>query len=267
MKHNSVIETFMTDTSMRRISDNTWPDAIFLDLDDTIIAYSYGAEECWEGLCNRYAERIGGMSREALRAALRDVQRWFWQDQERHRRGRLNLQRARREIVEQAFRNLGIGHQALAEEMADSFTSMREERIELFPGVVDALSALRRRIGFLALITNGHAVPQRRKIARFGLAGFFDYILVEGEFGAGKPDEQVYLHCLEQLKVAPEMTWMVGDNLEWDVAAPQRLGMKGIWLDHAAKGLPEGASVRPDRIIRHLSELLDGADHHPSGSA
>ena len=49
---------------------------------------------------------------------------------------------------------------------------------------------------------------------------------------------------------------MVGDNLEWDVAAPQRLGIVGIWLDVLGTGLPEASAVTPDRIIRSLSELL-----------
>ena len=241
----------------QNMTQNTWPRAIFLDLDDTIVAYSYGAAECWERLCTEYAERIGMVHGDALSAALRDVQRWYWADTERHRRGRLDLQRARREIVGQAFSNLGLAQQHLAEEMADRFTFTREDAVELFPGAMDALRALRCQIECLALITNGNAVPQRKKIVKFGLEGFFDCILVEGEFGAGKPDEKVYLHCLEQLNVEPGSTWMVGDNLEFDVAAPKRLGIKGIWLDHAAKGMPEDISVRPDRIIRHLSELLE----------
>jgi putative hydrolase of the HAD superfamily len=52
---------------------------------------------------------------------------------------------------------------------------------------------------------------------------------------------------------------MVGDQLEWEVAAPQRLGIKGIWVDVLGDGLPEASPVRPDRIIRRLSELLVAA--------
>jgi putative hydrolase of the HAD superfamily len=48
---------------------------------------------------------------------------------------------------------------------------------------------------------------------------------------------------------------MVGDNLEWDVAAPQRLGIYGIWVDRGGAGIPPGNGVRPDRIVRSLSEL------------
>ena len=49
---------------------------------------------------------------------------------------------------------------------------------------------------------------------------------------------------------------MVGDNLEWEVAAPQRLGIFGIWFDAACKGLPRDTHIKPDRIVASLSELL-----------
>jgi putative hydrolase of the HAD superfamily len=57
------------------------------------------------------------------------------------------------------------------------------------------------------------------------------------------------------LGVEAHQTWMVGDNLEWEVAAPQRLGIYSIWHDHLGEGLPPGSPVRPDRIIRTIAEL------------
>ena len=44
-------------------------------------------------------------------------------------------------------------------------------------------------------------------------------------------------------------------NLEWDVAAPQALGMTGVWIDARGRGVPEHSSVRPDHIIRSLAAL------------
>jgi putative hydrolase of the HAD superfamily len=41
------------------------------------------------------------------------------------------------------------------------------------------------------------------------------------------------------------------------VAAPQRLGLRGIWVDRERTGLPEGATVRPHRIVREFCEVLD----------
>jgi putative hydrolase of the HAD superfamily len=59
--------------------------------------------------------------------------------------------------------------------------------------------------------------------------------------------------------VRPEEAWMVGDNLEWDVAAPQRLGLRGVWVDGPGQGLPRGADVVPHRVIRVFPELLEPA--------
>jgi hypothetical protein len=56
--------------------------------------------------------------------------------------------------------------------------------------------------------------------------------------------------------VGPHETWIVGDNLEWEIVAPQRLGIYAIWYDGYGVGLPRNSAIRPDRIIRRLSELL-----------
>lgn len=232
------------------------PKAILLDLDDTILAFSESADRCWKRLCDQFAPRIEGLTPEALFAVIQEVRDWFWGDPERHRRGRLDMTTARREVVSGAFRRLGIDTPALANEMADAFTLEREEEVQLFPGAVETLRRLRERGVRLALLTNGNADFQRRKIERFGLAPFFDCIVIEGEFGVGKPDERVYLHALDRLNVTSGEAWMVGDNLEWDVAAPQRLGIFCVWNDFAGIGLPEGSPARPDRIIRSLTELV-----------
>jgi putative hydrolase of the HAD superfamily len=95
------------------------------------------------------------------------------------------------------------------------------------------------------------------KVERFDLARHFDCICVEGELGWDKPDERVYVRALKSLNVEPQRVWMVGDNLEWDVAAPMRLGIGGIWYDRFKAGPPHGHEPAPSRIIRRLSELLD----------
>ena len=68
----------------------------------------------------------------------------------------------------------------------------------------------------------------------------FDHIQIEGEHGFGKPEERAYLHAMQALGVAAPETWMVGDNLEWEVVAPQRLGIYAIWIDVHGDGLPAG---------------------------
>lgn len=80
--------------------------------------------------------------------------------------------------------------------------------------------------------------------------------LIEGELGFGKPDLRVYKVALDRLNVTPDQAWMVGDNLEWDIAAPRSLGIYSIWNDYKNKGLPKNSKIIPDRIINNISELL-----------
>ena len=119
----------------------------------------------------------------------------------------------------------------LAIRLADRFTAYREEEMFVFPGAHDAIDALKAHGVKLALVTNGAAGTQRAKVERFALTHRFDHIQIEGEHGFGKPEERAYLHAMEALGVTAPETWMIGDNLEWEVVAPQRLGIYAIWID------------------------------------
>jgi putative hydrolase of the HAD superfamily len=126
----------------------------------------------------------------------------------------------------------------------------------LFPGAVAALEQLRQQGTRLALVTNGDRRHQRRKIDDNGIARFFEVVVIEGEFGVGKPDSAVYRQALRALGAAPTEAWMVGDHLVFDVDAPQQLGLRGVWMDRGGRGLPADSAVRPHRIIRSLDELI-----------
>lgn len=232
------------------------PKAILLDLDDTIIDFGSSAGPAWRAVCEAGSQEVTGLDAEALFDAITAIRKWYWADPERHREGRADLRAASTRIVEQALAGLGHDRPQLARAMAESYRDFRAAAIRLFPGALDALERLRDLGIRLGLVTNGTGADQRAKIDRFGLARYFDHILIEGEFGYGKPEPRVYTAAMHVLGTQPPVTWFVGDNLEWDVAAPQRLGLHAVWLDAARAGLPPGAPVRPQRIIHSLAELL-----------
>jgi putative hydrolase of the HAD superfamily len=232
------------------------PKAILLDLDDTILALSNTSDPCWRSVCERFATRVAGLTPEVLFDGIKESAARFWGDRQRAHRGRLDLKSARREIVAAAFARLGLDAPDLACEIADTYTVERLLALYPFPRAVETVQYLRGQGIRLALVTNGSGESQRHKIDRFGLAPLFDCIIIEGEFGTGKPDERVYRYALDQLNVKPEETWMVGDDLEADVAAPQRLGITGIWVDSAGRGLPESSPTHPDHVVRSLIELI-----------
>ena len=228
--------------------------ALLIDLDDTLLDYSGGVDDCWLGACS--ALTPVGVDPASLAEAVARARRWFWSDPERQRRERVNMLGAWRKITSQALEEIGVPDGGLAAAIAEEFAERRWKCMTLFSGVAKALEELKRRGTPLALVTNGDASHQRRKIEQHDLRRFFDVILIEGEFGTGKPDEAVYCHVLDALGARPCEAWMVGDHLEWDVAAPQRLGLYGVWVDAEGGGLPSTVTTRPDLIIRAFTEIL-----------
>ena len=239
------------------------PHALFFDLDDTIIDDSSNVNSGWRTAVGDFAPSLG-IDIDALLTLIHRVRDWYWSDAERHRVGRADLRGTSTWIVGEALSRLGASNQRLASQIASRYRDIREEGQQLFPGAIETVEKLKTLGVSLALLTNGSAEAQRAKINRFELERHFEYVSIEGEFGYGKPDERVYLAALAALQVEPAATWMVGDNLEWDVAAPMRLGITGIWFDRHAAGLPtsvtaklfEDGSREPDRIIRALTELI-----------
>ena len=231
------------------------PKALLLDLDDTILDDSGGIERSWKGACAGSARELGTIDPETLYQAIERTRVWFWSDSERHRRGRLDLSAAAREVVALALGECGAADASLAAAIAERYRTRRAAGFEPFPGALDTVRWLRQSGCRLALVTNGSGEMQRGKIVRFGLASLFDAILIEGELGFGKPDPRIYKQALEELSVSAADTWMVGDNLDWDVAQPQRIGMLGIWVDARGAGVPDTSDVRPDRVVRRLSDL------------
>lgn len=232
------------------------PKGILFDLDDTIIAYGGISVPIWKQVCKEFSGGNDRLEPVLLYDTIKDISSWYWSDPDRHRIGRSDLNRARRHIMEMVFEKLGVDDTPLAHKIGETFQRRREEEIYLFKDAKETLEYLHNNSVALALMTNGEMEKQRAKIDRFDLEKYFRIILIEGEQGFGKPDKRVYIKALEGLGLKPEDCWAVGDNLEWDVGGPQKLGIFGIWNDFSKKGLPGDSPIVPDRIINSIAELI-----------
>jgi putative hydrolase of the HAD superfamily len=245
------------------VAVTTLPRAMLIDMDDTILS-AYGRPEiAWHHIAAEFADELAPLPPPVVAGAVLSFARDFWATAEPA--WRLKLGEARRLSVQGGFDALAAaGHQQLPADLAiriaDRFSAYREEEMFIFPGAHDAIDRLRTLGVKLALVTNGAADTQRAKVERFELAHRFHHIQIEGEHGFGKPEERAYLHAMDALGVTAEHTWMIGDNLEWEVEVPQKLGIYAIWMDVHGDGLPPGSTVKPDRIIRSLGELLPKGD-------
>lgn len=232
------------------------PEAILFDLDDTILAFDAVMEPAWRAACRHGAELHPGIDPERFYETVRATAQWYWSDAERNRLGRLNTDEARREVVLLALERMGAADRALAAAVAHEYGRRKDEMVDFFPGAEETLTELASRGVAMALLTNGEGAKQRAKVERFALGRFFRSVLIEGEIGVGKPEAAIFRRALRELGVEAGGAWCVGDNLEWDVAGAQGVGVYAIWNDYPKAGLPTGCAIRPDRVICGISELL-----------
>ena len=143
---------------------------------------------------------------------------------------------------------------ARAELCGVEYNVARKEVLELWPGALDLLRALRERGLKLALVTNGLAETHREKIAILQLDDAFDEIFIADEVGMIKPDPRLFRLAAERLGVAPEACAMVGDRFERDVRGGHATGMFTVWMNVRDERVPAGGP-QPDAIVTDVREV------------
>jgi ribonucleotide monophosphatase NagD (HAD superfamily) len=80
----------------------------------------------------------------------------------------------------------------------------------------------------------------------------------------GKPSSAYFAAACEALDADPKMTWMVGDDLESDIAGAQGMGMHSV-LVRTGKFRPdavERARIQPDGIVSSIAHLPEWLEEH-----
>lgn len=116
-------------------------------------------------------------------------------------------------------------------------------------GALETLDILRDRGYMLAVASN--ATPSYEKVlSALGITERVDEVFLSDVVGYAKPDPRFFQFILEQMKVAPEETALVGNSYWHDVIGARRAGILPIYFDRR-NILPDADCVR----IVHLQEL------------
>lgn len=242
-------------------------EALLLDLDDTILDASAGLDAAWSAVAHALAGALGDVEPAAVATQLRASSEWYWSDDERHRTGRLDMRASRRAVLRHVCESFGRASFAVADDVAELYTRLREESLAPFDGALDALARLREKAPALGLVTNGAADAQRAKIERFGLARFFDVIVVEGEVGFGKPDARSFARALAAVGASPARALMAGDNYECDVLGALGAGLHAVWIDRERRAAPPPGRPAPPRAHATLASFVELAEELGVGGA
>jgi tRNA(Leu) C34 or U34 (ribose-2'-O)-methylase TrmL len=81
----------------------------------------------------------------------------------------------------------------------------------------------------------------------------FAFRLAADHVGLRKPDPRLFQMAAAAAGCHPTELVSVGDDLDKDVAAPQSIGARAVWLNRA--GLPCPPGIEPDATVADLTEL------------
>lgn len=156
-----------------------------------------------------------------------------------------NLESVRLAAFTRSLQRLGLTDPRLAEHLNDYYLQRRFADVDLYDDVLPVLEVLVREHA-VGLLSNGNSYPER-----VGLERFFSATVFSQDHGVEKPDPRLY--AIAEAAIPGDRYVMVGDSIDNDVAAAQRSGWEGIWLNRDRQDPPTG--IRPDAILTDLYEL------------
>jgi putative hydrolase of the HAD superfamily len=112
----------------------------------------------------------------------------------------------------------------------------------------------------LMMITKGDLLDQKAKLARSGLAHYFEHVEVDSH-----KDEGSYRALLAKYGIRPERFLMVGNSLKSDVLPVLSLGGHAVYIPHpvtwalerSSEPLPEGERFHRLEHLGQLPELIE----------
>ena len=110
------------------------------------------------------------------------------------------------------------------QQIIDLGKMMLDHPIEILPNVAETLQLLQPNYT-LMLLTKGDLFDQESKIARSGLADYFNTIEILSE-----KDEATYQRVLKRNNIAPDEFLMVGNSLKSDIVPICNIGARAVYI-------------------------------------
>jgi putative hydrolase of the HAD superfamily len=146
--------------------------------------------------------------------------------------------------------------------LAEVQRGISRKRLVAFPQTHEILVQLKTRYR-LAVVSDAQSAYGLPELRAVGLAGYFDPIVISGDYGYRKPDARLFQAALTQLEVIPEEAIYVGNDRFRDVMGARQAGMRTILFcpNGSTNGNPGGPPENePDYFLYQFADLPRAID-------
>ena len=144
------------------------------------------------------------------------------------------------------FRILGLDVQSdLLPKMVDA---CYEDVKQTIGGARNILAGLRKKY-VLGVVSNFYGNLEI-VCKEFKLDGLFDARIDSSVVGVRKPDPEIFLLALRQLKADPSTSFVVGDSYERDIVPAKQAGCRTIWLKGKSWTIPTSTGAADYTVLK-----------------
>jgi putative hydrolase of the HAD superfamily len=131
------------------------------------------------------------------------------------------------------------------------FRSLTIRQFGLFPFLPEIFTEVEAQYK-IAIVSDAQWVFAEPEMEMLGLERFFQQRILSSHYGYKKPDVRLFQEAMKKLRVKPDESFYIGDNLRKDLVGAKRAGMRFIYF---GQEFQEYNGFKPDGIFSDYSEL------------
>lgn len=223
--------------------------SIFIDLDDTLWAFTENARDTFEEMYHQYRFERYFQSFDHFMELYVPKNLELWDLYGRHEisKDELNARRFSYPLLQ-----VGVDDPALVKEYSDGFFAAIPYKRKLMPHAMEALEYLSGKYR-LYILSNGFRELQEQKMRSAGILHYFRKIVLSEDIGAHKPFPAIFNFAMSATQSEFRTSLMIGDNWKNDVAGARDVGMgQGYYCQDAE---PSVLDFQPTFLLRDWKEI------------
>lgn len=223
--------------------------SIFIDLDDTLWAFTENARDTFEEMYHQYRFERYFQSFDHFMELYVPKNLELWDLYGRHEisKDELNARRFSYPLLQ-----VGVDDPALVKAYSDGFFAAIPYKRKLMPHAMEALEYLSGKYR-LYILSNGFQELQEQKMRSAGILHYFRKIVLSEDIGAHKPFPAIFNFAMSATQSEFRTSLMIGDNWKNDVAGARDVGMgQGYYCPDAE---PSVLDFQPTFLLRDWKEI------------
>lgn len=201
--------------------------SIFIDLDDTVWAFSENARDTFQDMYDKYHFDRYFRSFDHFYTLYykKNLELWADYGERKITKDELNERR-----FSYPLQQVGVDDKALVKAYSDNFFAEIMHKKKLMPHAREALEYLASKYN-LYILSNGFRELQEQKMCSAGVEGYFKKVILSEDIGVHKPYPEIFYFAMSATQPELKTSLMIGDNWENDVAGAKGVGMGNVYYN------------------------------------